>query len=246
MPPVGDRIVYLVEKLPRNHGDSGLEFVDDARLGELMGDGFEVTSTMPDRKVQANGKTVKAAMLVLRPSGENRGVSIRDRRDGRDAEHEGKNLVTVRDGFGQARSLTPAQATLHEVTRALARLGAPGHLGPAGDHNMPGLTIISGEMVGKAFDLGMGAAMRGDQKSANQFPPGTEAHTLWLQGWHKGKKADSVQIDGAALTRAEEEGYALAQSLAEDDVAHCPYSNKALKSAWMDGFKRGGGRIEQG
>lgn len=241
---MADRIVYLVEKLPRHHDESGLEFVDDARLSEIMAQGFEVTSTMPERKVQANGKTVKASMLVLRPSGENRGVSVRNR-DRSEPEHEGRNLVTVRDGFGQSRSLTPAQATLHEVTKALARVGAVGHLGAAQDHSMPGLTIISGEMTGKAFDLGMLARMRGEGKTASPFPPGSEAHTLWLQGWHKGGEAAGASISMPALQRADEEGYALAQSLGADDQVHCPYAHPDLKSAWIDGFKRGGGRVEQ-
>jgi ribosome modulation factor len=241
---VGDRIVYLVEKLPRNHTDSGLEFVDDAGLSALMADGFEVSSTLPERKVQANGKTVKASMMVLRPAGENRGLSVRGRE--RERDDDGGGRIVVHDGFGTPRSLTPAQATMHEMTRALGRLGAAGHLGPAGDHNMPGLTIISGEMVGKAFDLGLLAAMRGEPKTANQFPAGSEASTLWLQGWYKGQKANQVQIAPSALTRAEEEGYALAQSLGADDVVSCPYPNPQLKTAWLDGFKRGGGRIEQG
>ncbi len=240
---MADRTVYLVEKLPRDHEDSGLHFVDDAGLSALMADGYEVTATLPERKVQASGRSVKASMLVLRPAGENRGVSRREP-DPDDAPRNGRS-VTVRDGFGQERSLTPAAAAMHEMVQALSRVGAVGHLGAAQNHSMPGLTIISGEMTGKAFDLGLLAGMRGEGKHASPFPPGSEAGTLWLQGWYKAGQAARQQVEPSALNQADSDGYALAQSLGDDDQVSCPYSHPQLKAAWCDGFKRGGGRIER-
>ncbi len=236
---MGDRIVYLVEKLPRTHLTEKMEMVDDEALNALMGEGFEITSTLPDRKIQVNGKTVKAVMLVLRPSGENRGVSLRER-DREDAPGRG---ITVMDEFGNSRSLPAHQAVMQEMSRALRQIGTAGHLGPSGNHNMPGLTIISGEMIGKAFDLGCSAGHRGESKERNPFPAGTPPHTKWLQGFNQSAAAPP-EVSPEGIRNAEEDGYNMAQSLADDDIAHCPYpSGSAQKAAWMDGFKRGGGII---
>lgn len=239
---MADRIVYLVDKLPRGAGDGPLEFVDDAGLSSLMAEGFEVVSTMPERKVQAGGKSVKASMIVLRPAGENRGVSVR----GREAEERaGTQLVVVHDEYGRKLSISPAQAMVRELSRGLARLGSAGHLGPAGDHSIPGMTVISSELVSKAQDAGGLAAARGEPKSANPFPAGSEAYMVWRRGWENVKRQGALPVSPEALKSADETGYAMAQDLGPDDVAHCPYPKGSPQhTAWLDGFKRGGGRVE--
>ena len=249
---MADRIVYLVDQLPRNlAADEPLEFVDDVRLTELTaGEGYEVVNTLPERKIRtAAGKTVKASMMILRPGAENRGVSVAGRRgDDEDPPQRNRGMVTVVDGYGRQIQMSPGQAMVHEMSRGLARLGAAGHLGPTGDHNMPGLTVISGELVAKAWDSGALAAARGEPKSANPFPGGSEAHTLWLQGWTKITNeghGQAAAVSPEALQRAEEEGYTLAQSLGKDDVVHCPYPRGTQqRERWLEGFKRGGGRVE--
>ncbi len=243
---MADRVVYLVEEITRHHTQAEVAFVDDAGLGQLLAEGFEITSTLPDRKVKANGKTVKAAMIMLRPAAENRGVSTREQPEYQ-RDSEGRNLVVVNDEFGLPRSMTPAQATMQAMTKALSRIGDVGHLGGARDHNIPGLTIISGEMIGKAFDIGTLAGARGDSEDTNPFPGGTAPHTRWIEGfrkYHESTKTQPVTGD-VALQEAEAEGYGLAQSLGPKDVVHCPYLNgNPMKRAWLDGFRRGGGVIE--
>lgn len=244
---MADRIVYLVDELTKHHTTAALAFVDDAGLNQLLGDGFEITSTLPDRKVKAGTKTVKATMMVLRPSAENRAVSAPDSPYHRDSE--GRNLVTVNDDYGMPRQMTPAQATMREMTRALGRLGDVGHLGSARDHSMPGMTIISGELVGKAFDAGTVAASQGHPDTANPFPAGSAPHTRWLEGYRKyeASKLTTPEAGEVALANAFAEGKGIAQTLGPDDVAHCPYfPGNPLHAAWVDGFRSGGGRIQAG
>lgn len=239
---MSDRVVYLVEEITKAHTQAEVAFVDDAGLGRLLAEGFEITSTMPDRKVKAGTKLVKAAMIMLRPAGENRGVSTRD-----DERAGSRDLVTIKDDYGIPRQVSAAQATMREMTRALGRIGDVGHLGSARDHNMPGVTIISGELVGKAFDAGTVAAARGDSENMNPFPPGSAPHTRWIEGFRKyhASSASTPEAGSAALAEAEAEGYGLAQSLGPKDQAHCPYlRGNPLREAWIEGFIRGGGTIE--
>ncbi len=242
---MSDRVVYLVDEVTKLHTTAAVAFVDDAGLSQLLADGYEITTTLEGRKVKAGTKSVTATMLVLRPSGENRGVSSRE--SGYHRDEEGRNLVTVNDEYGMPRQMTPAQAMTREMTRALGRIGDVGHLGSARDHSMPGMTIISGELVGKAFDAGTIAASRGDPESANPFPAGSAPHTRWIEGYRKYHASAGAipEAGSAALTEAELEGYGLAQALGPKDQAHCPYlRGNPLREAWMNGFVRGGGTIE--
>ncbi len=243
---MADRIVYLVNDITKQHTTAAVAFVDDAGLSQLLGEGFEITTTLPDRKVKAGTKTVVATMLVLRPSGENRGITTRE--EGYHRDKEGRNLITVNDDYGVPRQMSPTQATMREMTRALGRIGDAGHLGSARDHNMPGLTIISGELIGKAFDAGTIAASRGDREDANPFPPSTAPHTRWIEGFRKYyAQMETKPVAGSvALEEAHAEGYGIAQSLGQEDVAHCPYlRGNPLREAWLTGFTQGGGRVEE-
>ena len=250
---MADRIVYLVEELTSDHDGSDIEFVDDVALGVLMTQGYEVTNTLPERKVKAHGKTLKASMIMLRRAEDNRGVTARGGRGGDPGyqrDEEGRNVVIVNDEFGMPRSMTPAQATMHAMTKALARVGEVGHLGGARDHNMPGLAIISGEVIGKAWDLGLLAAGRGEPEDTNPFPPGTAPATNWITGYRKyfsdgPGSSTGIKVDGPALADAYREGEAIAKSLGPKDQVHCPYARgNPLRESWLDGFRAGGGVVE--
>jgi hypothetical protein len=241
---VADRIVYLVDVLPKNAAEAKVELVTDATLTELTSaEGFEIASTL-ERAIQIGRKSVKATMVVLRPSAENRAVA---RVHVDDNPPPGREMVVVRDEWGQNRSVTPAQAMVENMTRALRNIGAPGHLGPAGDHNLPGMSIISGEMVSKAFDVGALAYARGQGAESNPFPPGSAPATKWLEGYRNAEKRLSAQTDVSqrALDDAYREGKAVAESLAPDDLTRPPYPRTdKRREVWLRGFQDGGGRVE--
>ncbi len=240
---MADRIVYLVEELSRQHTEAAVAFVDDASLAQLLADGFEITNTIPDRKVRVGGKSILATMMMLRPAVENRGVTAPGEYE---RDEEGRNVVIVNDEYGIPRSMTPAQATMREMTKALSRVGEVGHLGGARDHSLPGMTIISGELVGKAFDIGTIAASRGEPETNNPFPAGSAPHTRWLEGYRKfsASRGAPIEVGQVALAEAEAEGYGIAKTLAQNDVAHCPYLNgNPMREAWEAGFRRGGGQV---
>lgn len=266
---MADRIVYLVDKLPRNAHDADVEIVDDAKFSELVASGFEVTTTVPGRTVTAAGKKVKATMMVLRPSGENRALAPTERRAADltelDDEQQARSMVVRADEWGNNRSMTPAAAVMHDMTRALQNMNAPGHLGPPGNHNIPGMSIISGEMVSKAYDMGSLAAAAGKGKELCPFPVASVPYVKWNQGWEANKKAfeviaaggvdinslpeqerAGVLIDRArALAEAEQQGRTLAQSLGAHDQVQSPYDTRDPRhAAWLKGFLAGGGRIE--
>jgi len=245
---MADRIVFLVDKIPK--GDATVEVVDDDTFSTLVATGFEVINQMEGRSVTVGGKKVKATMIVLRPSGENRGVT-RARQHDEDEDAGGppsRGMVQVRNEYGVMVPMTPAAAASHAVIRALQDIGAPGHLGPVRDHSLPGLSIISGETVSKAWDTGALAGKRGDPESANPFPVGSMPHTKWLQGYHKIKGSTQMDVSEGAL----EEAYRLGKTLAEDlkDSPHakvtCPYEPRnPCHARWCTGFTDGGGTIEQ-
>jgi ribosome modulation factor len=229
---MSDKIVYLVNKVTARMLDTNLQWVDDEMLSAIMSEGYEQVSAM-DRKVAG----VKATMIVLRPSGENRGM-VR-------ARPPEEDQIDVPDGFG-TRSVSIGQAFAgmqRDLTVALQNMGDSGHLGGARNHSMPGMTIVSGELVGKAYDAGQIAANRGMGSSACPFPPGSAPYTKWMQGF-KAAGATPGAVSENAQREAYSDGMGTARSLGRDDAVHCPYPRGSpLREHWLNGFKAGGGRV---
>jgi ribosome modulation factor len=247
-----DRSVYLVEKVTAAMiKDERYVFVDDATLGSALAEGWEISTTMHDRKLTIDGERVVADMIILKQAAENRGVSVAEPRAVREtaSERSGGQSVTVMDDFGMPRSMSLPQAmveALQNLSRGLTNMGEhTGHLGAPGQHNIPGLSIISGKTVSQAYDVGMLAGARGESKEANPFPPGSVPSTKWLQGFADSSKVAKQKITQATIDEAEKMGYDLAVQLGKgDDEVHCPHSHPTLKAAWISGFKRGGGDVK--
>ena len=245
-----DQNVYLVEKIsPAMIEDKRYIFVDDATLGEMMAAGWELSSTMKDRKLTVGGTKVVADMLILKQAAENRGVSVAEPRHVQSATNRDAGTgMTVTDEYGRIRQLSIPQAmveALQNIGRGMTDMGQhPGHLGAPGRHNMPGMQVISGEMISKAYDMGLLAGASGQPKESNPFPAGSPPYTKWLQGFAKAPSVATQKLTQDQLDEADELGYKLAKELGSDDIVHCPHSHPALKAAWLRGFTRGGGRIE--
>jgi hypothetical protein len=243
---VPDRIIYLVQKVTPAMSESELEFVDDAALNKLLAEGWETSTVMPDRKVSVGSKTVVADRVMLKLAGENRGLALAD--DQR-APHRG-GMVTVRDDFGRAVQVPADQAManmLAEVKQSLQRTGEASHLGASQNHNLPGLTIVSGQMVSKALDIGSLAANRGDPVESNPFSPSSEAGQQWLAGYRMRQRSQGqqVQVSGDAADAAYRAGRQTALQYDPDDQVFCPYpAGSPLRDHWVKGFRDGGGRVE--
>ena len=237
---MANRIVYLVDALP-DAMPSDLELVTDEGLSALVNEGFEIGSSLK-RAITVAGEKVSATMFVLKSPEDARGVS-RTRDPDPEPASNGRGLVQVRDEWGHELSISPAQAMVRELSNALSRVTAVGHLGPPGQHNIPGMQIVSGEMVAKAFDAGALAANSGQQPEDCPFPPGSAPATKWLQGYRGRLKSMKERPSAKALQEAEQAGYDMAKALGADDRAHCPYADTYLEERWVVGFKRGGGRV---
>jgi ribosome modulation factor len=248
---MADRAIYLVDTVTKameeSMQESGLTIVDDTGLSDLLARGYEVTSTLPDRKVSVGNRKVKATMMVLRLAADNRGVSVSAPERNQD---RGGGLMTVTDEWGRGRQVSVSQhltETMDRMGRALAQLGDTGHLGGGRTQSFPGVTIISGEMVAKAFDVGLGAGMRGDAAESCPFPPLSEAQQQWLKGYRRGvdQARHVAPADPVALQEARAAGKSIAAQYGEDDEVTCPYpKGSALREAWMTGFREGGGRVQ--
>jgi ribosome modulation factor len=244
-----DRSVYLVEKVTAAMiKDERYVFVDDATLGSALAEGWEISTTLKDRKLTVDGQQVIADMIILRQAAENRGVSVAEPRGVQSAtSREPATSMTVTDEYGRERQVSIPQAmveALQGLSRGLSDMGHVGHLGAPGRHNMPGMQVISGEMISKAYDMGLLAGASGQSKDANPFPAGSPPYTKWLQGFAKAPSVATQKLTQGQLDEAESLGYKLAQELGANDVVHCPHSHPALKAAWVRGFQRGGGRVE--
>ena len=228
---MADKIVYLVSKITSRMQATNLLWVDDEMLSAIMQEGYEQVSAM-ERKVGG----IKATMIVLRPSGENRGMT----------RVPPQERVDVQDEYGNNRSVSMIQAleqTNRSLTQALQGMGESGHLGGARNHSMPGMTIVSGELVGKAYDAGQIAANRGMGTDSCPFPSGSAPHTKWMQGYAAALKPRG-QVSQNAQQEAYNDGLGTARSLGRDDSVHCPYPRGSpLREHWLDGFKAGGGRV---
>jgi hypothetical protein len=244
---VADKIVYLVSAITEAmRSEPGLAFVDDADLSGWASAGWEMVNTIP-REVVVGKRKVKATMIVMRRAVDNRGVSTTDR-PGRGDDHPGSGMITVTDDFGRETQTSPAAMmvrTMDRMERALTNLGDPGHLGGARNHNIPGLRIISSEIVQKAFDVGLLAQRRGESATACIFPSGTEAAVQWLRGYRTGEGAPVQEANQSSLDEAYRVGHETAKLHAIDDVVSCPYpAGSPLRPAWLKGFTDAGGRVE--
>ncbi len=255
-----DRVVYLVEELTAAHREAVLKFVDAEGLQELLAQGYETGTTLENQKVKLDGKSVKATMMILKMAAENRGVTV----SGHQHQERGQELMTIQDEYGRSRQVTLGEAIVHsnrQLAETIAEQGRHvGHLGAPSRPKIPGLTIISSEVVQQAYDAGQLAAARGEPVSACPMPPGTEAATKWLQGYRASQdrvaKEDAVPIGVTAAQHAanwasreqvcHDEGERMAKSVAKEDVVHNPYerSHPRLRAAWIRGFQAGGGTVE--
>ncbi len=242
-----DKIVYLVTKVTAALRSADLLFVDDAALSDALAQGYEVSTTLPDRTVMVGGKKVRATMIVLKSAAENRGVSIRDDESGEHPRQGGRNIVTV-DQFGIPRSVTAAQGMLNaleQVSRALMNTGSAGHLGSAPNHNIPGMNIVSGELVAKAFDVGVNAGMAGHDASTCPFPPQSIPGQRWLQGLRTAERRRDDAPAPSAMAGARQAGAVAARDFGQDDEVACPFPPQSpLRTAWVEGFREAGGRVE--
>lgn len=237
-----DRVVYLVTRVTKAMQGGELEFVDDADLARLLAQGYETSTTLPDRKVRVDGRSVTATMMVLKQAAENRGLATRE---------AGGRQVRITDDFGNDQTVDAAGALSHAVqslSRGLSLLGGASHLGGAGDRKLPGMTIISGERIGQAFDLGVNAAMAGMDESTCPFPNGSEPFQLWMAGYRRGRSqagAPDTSVPEYDAERAFAQGRDTARSFGPNDVVTCPYSaTNPLRRYWVAGFREGGGRVE--
>lgn len=237
-----DRVVYLVDELTAAHKEATLEFVDHERLGELLTEGYETSTTLPGMKVKAGRESVTATMMVLKQAADNRGVSVQER------SSDAGPLVSIDDGYGGVRDVTLAQAMVEsnrELTQAIREQGRHvGHLGAPSRPNIPGLQVISGEVLSQMYDAGQLAQKAGKQRSDCPAPAGSVAATKWLQGFTAAEEKE-VKPSESMEQRAFKDGESTARSLGVDDQAHNPYHNshESLKKAWIRGFEAGGGRV---
>lgn len=239
---MADRIVYLVTKVtPVMEREAAISFIDDAGLSVLVGDGWEVVSST-EREVSVGSRKIKATMMILRRASDNRGLATVERPD----RSEGAQIVT-RDEYGRSRTVTITEAITGMVEgmgRALARVGESGHLGAAGDHNLPGISIVSGSVVQKAFDVGVTAGRQRQDRSMCPFPAGSAPARQWLQGYDRGR--GEAPPAGEEVLAAFNAGVRDAKAFAEEDVVDCPYPpGSQLREHWIRGFKSAGGRVEE-
>ena len=234
---MADQLIYLVETVTAAMADHDPVCLADSGLAAKLGEGFEVISTMPTKKVTIGKKVSVTPMLLRQAGGPKNALSLHEEQSRRP---EGFQLSSREERGGGLMA-----TVMDKLSAALTQMGdGASHLGAPRNHNMPGLTIVSGEMVAKAWDLGMAAARRGQSASNCPFPPRSEAATKWLQGHHRGSAPDK-KVDAMALCTVELDAYELALSLGADDEVVSPYpSNSEMHAAWMSGFKRGGGRVE--
>jgi len=241
-----DRVIYLFEESDSKIASSykkdhqikhTYDLVSDEEFSTLLVEGWEVLSTL-SRTIPIKSKNIKTSMIILRQAAENRGVSIAEKQS---------QMLDVPDDFGGKRSVSILEALavgISKMSKGLSLQGAhPGHLGAPGEHNLPGLQIVSSTVVSRARDMGMLAAKRGTPKSENPFPAGSVPATQWLLGYAEAdlKNAACASEIGDAF----DAGKRLAMQLGPgNDVVSCPFSHPELRSAWVRGFKEGGGTVE--
>lgn len=247
-----DRVVYLIDKHTKASKGSDLAFITDVQLSELLADGWSIASSI-ERK--AGG--VPCTMMVLKSAADARALTVQrvdeddytPPRRGALTHPVTRNVpttVTTRDEYGMPQEMSLQQVVtdaMAKMARGLTNLGEhPGHLGAPGNHNLPGMTIVSGYHVARAFDLGMIAAKAGHPESSNPWP-GTAPGMKWMQGYRSAQRATD-DLPQQAADECYREGKATAKSLGPNDDAVCPYPSPAKKAAWLRGFVDGGGVVE--
>jgi len=240
---MADRIVYLVTTLKADMAGT-VEFIDDRALSRLLGEGWEISTTVPDRKVKGNAKLHLATMIVLKRAEENRGLSAeppRERGGGRG------RMMTVSDTFGESSEQEMLPAVLSQLAKALAEgpQGGGGHLGNRTMRSIPGMTIVSGEQVSQAYDIGMSAGMQGRGSAACPFTRGTAPAQKWMEGWKMGASGTAVDPSAREIAEAQESGRRAADTGSAGDEAYCPYPTASpLHQHWVDAFRGNGGIVE--
>lgn len=240
---MADRMIYIYDgKHPR--GEPEVEVLTTAEFSAALAEGWEVVTQTDGKPIPwkpSPPKPVLGERTILRRREENRGLAVAggERRAGSD-------VVTLRDDYGRTRTISTAEA-MGESMRQLAlslQQQAQGacHLGAPGRHDIPGVTVISAEIVAKAFDVGMQAGIAGAAKDSNPFPPGTDAHTIWLRGYHKGTTMPSQQPGQGELDKAYADGLRTVSEFGPDDEVTCPYRGH-LKAEWERGYKEAGGKF---
>jgi len=232
-------MLYVLDRIPK--GEATVEVVTSQGFAELLSDGWEVVTQADNRQIPwkpANQK-VLGERVILRRREENRGVAV--------AGHErAESTLTLHDEYGRPRQVS-SDVMLAETLRTLAQQNAQqshggGHLGVPAKHLLPGTTIISGDIVGKAEDAGMAAAKAGD--NTNPFPPGHPAHRLWNRGHSEGRK-----LHGAGpgeLQAAYHHGEQTARTAGLVEVVTCPFLADDLRKEWERGYADSGGTIVGG
>jgi ribosome modulation factor len=242
---MADKMVYVVDVMPSIKGSPKVEVITMDELAVQLSDGWEIVSQSDGRAIPwepAPKKPVLGERTILRRREDNRGLSVSG--SGRMSDVGG--TVTLRDEFGRERQVTSSEA-LGESLRQLSlsmqdQARGTGHLGAPGRHQIPGVTVISAEIVAKAFDIGMQAGIAGAAKITNPFPGGTEAHTVWLRGYAQGMKMPAQDVGTPELERAFIEGKNTAEAFGAEDEVTCPYRGR-LKREWERGYVAGGGTV---
>jgi len=243
-----DTLIYLVDKYSRAMDNHSPECVDDQLFAAKLLEGYEQVSTLPTKKVKFGSKTLQVTPMILRLKGRNNALSVPR---GFEDEHadfeqqEGTALSVASQGSILKRFGDFAKNIEQGITRALSRQSdGASHLGAYRDHNMPGLSIVSGELVSKAFDAGQLAKGAGISAGECPFPEGSAPATKWRQGWHANQ---DQEVSSEALGRISEDARQLALSLKSDPDAEvrCPFrKGSSTHAAWLEGFVAGGGRVE--
>lgn len=241
---MADRLIYVFDgKRPR--GEPQVEVLTTAEFGTALAEGWEIVSQMDGKPIPwspAASKPVLGERVILRRREDNRALVTGD-----GERRAGGDVVIIRDDYGRSRTVSTSEA-LGESMRQLAislRQQAQGgacHLGAPGRHDIPGVTVISAEIVAKAFDVGMQAGIAGASKESNPFPPGTEAHTIWLRGYHKGTTIQEVKPGQSEMERAYADGKRTVSEFGPNDEVTCPYRGY-LRAEWERGYREAGGKI---
>ncbi len=243
---MADKIVFVLDRVPKVPGASLVDIITTGEFASMLADGWEVVS-QADKEIPWEPRPKKAIMgerTILRRREENRGMSVAG---GGGGGERGGEVVTLRDDYGRTRTLSTAEAmgeSMRQLALSIQQQAQSGgcHLGAAGRHDIPGVTVISGEVVAKAFDVGMQAGIAGADRSSNPFPGGSDAHTVWLRGYYEGTRVQQSMPSDAEKARAFSDGQRTAQAFGPEDEVSCPYRGH-LKTEWERGFKEAGGKI---
>jgi hypothetical protein len=229
------KIIYVS---PAHHGQGpDLDILSPKALNALLEEGWDVSLT---EKCKVPHPDTRKAVMVERYTltTKNRGLTVAKK----DPEREERRLARRQER--EARSLDRGLSTLPQQTDNGSFLG-----GGSAFRDLPGVSVINGSTPDKAFMMGVDDAYMGKPVDSNPFPPGMILHDKWRLGWEKGATA---QGGGGPGTDAAPDGdaYHLGKQAAKgpkDLEVSCPYPHgTSAFSRWLQGFKDGGGEVEDG